>query len=56
MSADLRSSVQSNYGFDPQEYAAELSVIEKFIKTSTDLVASGEVKVVISQHLQKFLT
>ncbi len=56
-SVDVKSSIisLSPNNFDPQDYPTEISAIEKFTKTVTDLVASGDIKVVLAQFITKFL-
>lgn len=44
-----------NQGFDPQDWPTEISAIEKFIKTATDMIQTGDVKQILAQFITKFL-
>ena len=47
-SSSLKSSMIGTFAFDPQDFPTECSAIEKFIKTTQDLIAAGDVKVVLA--------
>lgn len=53
---NMKASMISTFAFDPQDYTTECGVIEKFNKIAQDLIASGDIKVILAQYINKFLT
>lgn len=55
-SGNLKASMTTSFAFEPQDYPTECNAIEKLIKTTQDLIAANDIKIVLANFIIKFLT
>lgn len=51
----MQSSILTQ-SFDPQDYSTEISAIEKFLKTASDMIlCANDIKAIQAQYITNFL-